>query len=121
MGAFDSLFRNLADSLITQFGGTGILRDISTSFTPATGLVVETPTDQTVSLSPPSPVELSAIDGTLVQEGDMTTLVAALGLTNVPVANETRLVFAGETWQVTIVDPIYSGDQVAAYQLGLRQ
>ena len=121
MAKLDATFRNLAVKLTNDFGGTATLETVTKTHIPATGLTSETVTTQSVKISQPEPFEIGAIDGTLVQEGDMTTLLAAKGLTNVPVANESRLIFDTETWQITGVDPIYSGDQVAAYQMRLRQ
>lgn len=121
MAALDSLFFGLSKSLIDQFGGSASLQTISETFTPATGLTSETVAAQAVKISPPDPVDLSAVDGSLVQAGDMTTLIAAKGLTSAPVANSSRLVFDGDTWQAVGVEPIYSGDDIAAYRIQLRR
>lgn len=121
MAELDELFGDLAEDLIDQFGGTATLQSVTININAPAGTSTETIVAETVKISPPQNVEIDAIDGTLVQAGDMQTVLARQGLSNVPVANKDRLVFAGETWKIVGVDPIYSGDQVAAYTLNLRR
>ena len=121
MATLDALFPGLAARLIDRFGATASLETVSKSDDLATGKVNETATAASVKITPPEPFTVGLIDGTLVEAGDMTTLVAAEGLNTAPHTNRDRLVFSGETWQIVGVEPIYSGDVAAAYRLQLRR
>ena len=120
MARLDALFPGLAARLIDQFGATASLETVTKSDDLATGKVTESVSARSVKITPPEPFTVGLIDGTLVEAGDMTTLVAAQALTAAPAANRDRLVFASERWQVVAVAPIYSGDAAAAYRLQLR-
>jgi len=121
MATLDALFPGLAARLIDQFGATASLETVTKTDDPATGKVAETVSAASVKLTPPEPFSIGPIDGSLVEAGDMATLVAAPGLNAAPTANRDRLVFASEAWQIVAVDPIYSGDAAAAYRLQLRR
>lgn len=121
MATLDALFPGLAARLIDTFGATASLETVSKTDDLASGKVSESVSATAVKITPPEPFAIGAIDSTLVQAGDVTTLVAAQGTSATPVANRDRLVFAAQTWQIVAVDPIYSGDAVAAYRLQLRR
>lgn len=120
MATLDALFPGLAARLIDQFGATASLETVTKIEDLASGKVTETVVAAVVKITPPEPFTMGLIDGTLVEAGDMTTLVAAQGLSASPAASRDRLVFANEVWQIVAVDPIYSGDAATAYRLQLR-
>ncbi len=121
MATLDALFPGLAARLIERFGATASLETVAKTDDLATGKVTESVSANSVKITPPEPFSVGLIDGTLIEAGDMTTLVAAQGLSAAPVGNRDRLVFANEAWQIVTVDPIYSGDSVAAYRVQLRR
>ena len=120
MATLDALFPGLAARLIDRFGATASLETVTKTDDLASGKVTETVAAAAIKITPPEPFTVGLIDGTLVEAGDLTTLVAAQGLGAAPAANRDRLVFAAEAWQIVAVDPIYSGDAVTAYRLQLR-
>lgn len=120
MATLDALFPGLAARLIDRFGATAMLETVSKSDDLVSGNVTESVSSVELKITPPEPFTIGLIDGTLVEAGDMTTLVAAKNLSVAPVANRDRLVFAGERWQIVAIDPIYSGDEATAYRLQLR-
>lgn len=121
MSTLDSLFPGLAMRVIDGFGATASLEMVAKTDDLETGKVAETVVATDVKIAPPEPFSIGFADGTLVEAGDMTTLAAAQSFVTVPVANRDRLVFDGQRWQIVTVDPIYSGDAVAAYRLQLRR
>lgn len=121
MATLDALFRDLAKTLIADFGTTATLRSTTATYSAATGKNSETTSDVSVEISPPAPVSANRINDTTVLVGDMECLVAAKGLTGVPTLNRDTLIFGGFTWDIVGVDPIYSGDDIAAYTLRLRR
>lgn len=120
-GALDTRMRATASRLINKFGATMTLRRQAGVYDPATGKNTETATDYAIVGSPPSPVDLRRVDGEMIKQGDAETILAASDLTVAPDQTTDHIVFAGETWSVVAVEPIYSGEQVAAYQLRLRK
>lgn len=120
MATLDALFPGLAARLIDRFGATAMLEIVTKSDDLASGKVTESVVSADLKITPPEPFTIGLIDGTLVEVGDMTTLVAAQDLTATPVANRDRLVFAGESWQIVAIGPVYSGDKATAYRLQLR-
>lgn len=121
MVTLDALFPGLTARLIGQFGASASLETVSKTDDLATGKVSESVTAAAIKITPPEPFTIGLTDGTLVEAGDMTTLVAAQGLSAAPAANHDRLVFAAVTWRIVAVDPIYSGDTPTAYRLQLRR
>ena len=120
MATLDALFPGLAARLIDRFGASASLETVTKTDDLTTGKVAESVATAELKITPPEPFSIGLIDGTLVEAGDMTTLVAAQSLSSIPVANRDRLVFAAETWRIVTVGPIYSGDDVTAYRLQLR-
>ena len=120
MATLDALFPGLAARLIDKFGATASLESVTKTEDLASGKVAESVSAAPVKITPPEPFSVGFIDGTLVEAGDLTTLVAAQGLSAAPTANRDRLVFASQAWQIVAVDPIYGGDVVTAYRLQLR-
>jgi len=120
-GALDTRMRATASRLINQFGATMVLRRQAGVYYPATGKNTETAADYDVVGSPPYPVDLRRVDGEMVRQGDAETILAASDLTFTPDQTTDHIVFGGEAWSIVAVQPIYSGEQVAAYELRLRK
>lgn len=77
MATLDALFPGLAARLIDKFGATAALETVSKTENLVSGKVSESVAAATVKITPPEPYAIGLIDGTLVEAGDMTTLVAA--------------------------------------------
>lgn len=120
MAALDPVMAKLALDLINQFGGQATYRRVQRAYDAGVGNVVESLQDISCRISPPSPYVDDRIDGTSIQRGDAECLVARMALTVTPV-QEDRLLFKGVTWTIVEVDPIYSGDEIAAFTLQLRK
>lgn len=117
---FDNIFRPLAKKLVNDtFGTSATLRTFSESYNVTTGKNTRTATDTTVKISPPAPVAESRIAG-VVEAGDARTVVAASPLGAVRPSTEDALIWDSKTWQIVQVNPIVSGDLVAAYELIFR-
>ena len=121
MATLDALFPGLTARLIDRFGATATLETVTKTDDLQTGKVTEMVTAASVKITPPEPFTIGLIDGTLVEAGDMTTLIAALDLGAAPAANRDRLAFDSLTWQIVAVAPIYSGDAASAYRIQLRR
>ncbi len=120
MATLDVLFPGLTVRLIDRFGAMASLEVVTKTDDLVSGNVTETVVSTEIKITPPEPFTVGLIDGSLVEAGDMTSLVAARDLTARPAINRDRLVFALESWQIVAVDPIYSGDTATAYRLQLR-
>ena len=119
-GQLDSVLRPVAERLIEQFGGAIQYRQVTRAYSASTGKTTESETALSVIGTPPEPYNESRIDGTVVQVGDISTLIKALNLGFTPEVGD-KVTFNAETWQVVGVTPIYSGALPAAYELQLRQ
>lgn len=122
MAELDKVFPGLASDLLATYGAIGKLIYVNKGeINSATGKREESTRAKTVKLQPPSPFSQTAIDGSLVQEGDAMTMVAARDIGAAPVANQDRVEVYGVTWQIVAVRPHYSGDLAAAYELHIRR
>ena len=122
--SLDQVFRNLARDLPRQVSGKAVtVRKVSRDLDPVDpggGTYIETTTDYPTTASPPAPYSQGYIDGQLVQAGDMQVIVPALDVTEAP---ETGwlVIMDGDEWSVVSVEWLWSGEQVAAYQLQVRR
>lgn len=116
----DNRARKTAQKLIRQFGKDAILRRRTSSYSPATRKTTEAVIDVKVKVTPPEPLELGRIDGTLVEAGDAKVGLAALGLKFAPDATTDSLVLDGLEWKIVTVRRVMSGELPALYELQLR-
>lgn len=119
-GALDARMRSLAERLVDKFGKPVTLRRTSSTYNPVTGTTSETTANHAVN----AVVELyedRLIDGSLVQVGDMRVTVPAASLSVEPSTTTDTLILDGDTWQLVRVLPVWSGEQVATYQLQVRK
>lgn len=119
-GQLDTL-RQTALDLVTKFGKDAVLRRYTSTFNVATGKNVKTSADTAVIITPPDPVNQRWINNGTAKFGDAMCSLAAQGLTVIPDTTTDKLVFDGREWQIVVVSPTYSGQQVALYTLQLRQ
>jgi len=107
-------------SVINDFGKDIVYHAVPfKKYDPATSTGSGCEEDFTRKSSPPEPFEQKFIDGDTIQEGDLKTIVAGSGLPFV-VEEGIRATFDGNNWRVVGVEPFYSGDLIAAFQLHLR-
>ena len=126
-GALDAGFAALATRLTNRYGKPMTLRRVATAVVnPATGKSTATTTNYSVNGSPPAPVRLTrrdfglATEG-LIMQGDAEVIIAAAGLTITPDPVTDRLVIDSVVWKIVAADPLYSGEDVAAWVLVARK
>lgn len=79
-----------------------------------------TTTNYTVKCSPPSAYEQRYVDGKLIQQGDAKLILAGQGLAFTPALGQS-VTIDGVVWRVLGVDPIYSGELIAAWKVQVRR
>lgn len=80
----------------------------------------ETTTNVDAKTSPPTRVSEKLIDGDNVRFGDLVIYLPAQGLTFVPKIEHT-VVIDSRTYRILEVGPIYSGEQIALYEIRVRE
>lgn len=81
--------------------------------------VSETSTDYSIKVLPPEKFDISYIDGDVIRATDLKTLVAASGLAFQPTPGM-QLLLDAKTYLAVAVSPIYSGEQICAWEMQLR-
>ena len=119
-GKLDAVMVPLAKNLIADFGGPVVYTRITEVFNASTGKTTKTETTSAPPITPPEPYKTGRIDGTVVQMGDMKTLIADSGLGFIPAIGD-NLQYTGVEWQIVGINPVYSGVLVAMYELQLRR
>lgn len=106
---------------IDRYGKKVVFTVIGTAtYDPATGAVTESgKKTYTKKVSPPGAYLDRYVDGDLIRRGDLRCIIAASGLEFTPV-NGLQVDFDSKVFRVMSVKPIYSGEQVAVYELQLR-
>ena len=103
--------------------GTNMVFVVPTSsyYDPATQTqVVKTPTNVPRKASPPMQYSSRLIAEGVVRRDDAQIFIAASGLTFTPVEGM-KLTHAGLTWNMVTASPLYSGDDVAAWECQIRR
>lgn len=127
--ALDSLFGTIAKTLTSQFGlDASLYESTGTSFDTATGKQTQTwSAAKSIKVSPPSPYRVQPGQTAQVQTPGaisslLVTVVAAedAGLSGYAPKNGDRLTIGSRTHRVVSVEPILSGENVAAYQIVLE-
>jgi len=114
-GVASSLLNIFGTSMTLEYGGT------DGSYNPLTGTTTQsTPISDSAKASPPEPFTVREREGTVIEEGDLKTIIKAYGLTGAPPVGAKATLY-GVVYRVAWVGPIYSGDEVAAYTLALRK
>lgn len=119
-GKLDSVMVPLANQLIGDFGKTVSYKQRASSYDPSTGKTSFTETETSAIIAPPEPYKQNRIDGTVIQQGDVMTSIAGSSISFVPEISD-RVLMNGVDWQVVGVNPVFSGELVALYELQLRQ
>ena len=119
-GKLDGVMVPLAKNLIADFGGPVVYARVTETFDADTGKTTQSETTSSPSITPPEPYKTGRIDNDVVQMGDMKTLIADSGLGFVPAIGD-NLQYSGVEWQIVGVNPVYSGQLPAMYELQLRR
>ena len=121
--ALDDILVPTAYRLINKYGQNAVFHETevdASDYNPATGITtIPAASTHTEKVSPPSPYNQTLIDGDLIKVGDMKIYLAAQSLGFTPVRNM-KVVAAGKTWRIVAANPLYSGEEIAAYELQLR-
>jgi len=121
MAALDTLFRKLTKSVLASLGVDGIIFRETETYDPVTGDNVSASVNTTVRASPPSDYTYQYKEASLQLGTTAWVIVGALGLAIEPDPKTDRYLFDGFDFKVVRADPIYSGDEVAAYVLHLKE
>lgn len=93
----------------------------SAVYDPSTGKTTESSiTNHAVKVTPPSPYSHRLVDGDLIQVRDVQVTLPAKNLTFTPV-QAMQVTIDGEAFDIVEIMPLYSGAQICAYDLQLRQ
>lgn len=122
MTAFDTKMRAVAVKLINKFGLDITWTSESYVYDPLTQEGIRTPTAVTVKASPPMKFSEKMVDGDVVQKDDFIIFLAA---TTVEDLSFTPIIgglveFNSKKFEVLNVNPVWSGEQVAAYEVHCR-
>ena len=83
-----NVFIPLATNLLNTYGATATFRQITRTFNTATRKNTVARRNTTIKIQPPQPYNVSRINGTTIQIGDLMTMVASEALTVVPTTND---------------------------------
>lgn len=124
-GALDSIFAGsggLVKNLLNTYGTTALVEyNTDATYDPTTmtdGAPVAT--SYTVTCSPPSPWEQMENDDNTVVQGDIKLIIPESDTTEIPPVG-CKVTLQSLEWRAVRVDPIMSGDEIAAYRLQLRR
>lgn len=119
--SFDTKMLALAMKLIDKFGTNATFQVLDADLDPVESeLVIGSSVDTVRKIAPPQNFSRRYADNQNIEEGDMQTFVAASGITFTPVVGM-KLTHASITWKIVEVRPLYSGDDIAAWELHLRR
>lgn len=126
---FDVSFRALAQKLVAKFGvstGTYTLITHGTMNDDTNKVEGSTTNAQVITMSPPVSYKKEDIDGSLILSDDFKVYIAAPDFetafgANAKVQTDDIVLINGITARVIEANPIYSGEQVAAYAVQLRR
>lgn len=106
-------------ALINEFGKQVVLSFDEDTFS---DIGAPTPTNyqQTLRVTPPDPTILQFVPNSTVVGASTGVFVPASGLI-VPVKNGLKVTIDGVIWTTVAFSPIYTGDDIAMYGLGLKQ
>lgn len=106
-------------AIVARLGTNAVFRNVLTSsYAPGTLVVTKTTADVTRKVSPP--MQRRMLDPQATTGRDQTMIVVAgSGLTFTPTVAQVVTV-CGQTYSIETVEAIRSGDDVAAWMLGLK-
>lgn len=108
-GALDGTLRGLASQLSKDLGKL-------VTYVDGSGEVPETD----IAATPPQGASAETFGSSLIEDGARSVGLPALDMPKAPTTSD-RVKMDGATWQITKVDPLFSGDLVALYNVQLRR
>lgn len=122
MTVFDTKMRALAVKLINKFGLDITWTSEVIVFNPLTQEGVRTPIAVTIKASPPLSFSEFMVDGNVVQKDDFKMFIAATTSEDLSFTPEIggEVEFDSKKFEVLDVNPLYSGEKVAAYEVHCR-
>jgi len=120
--ALDTTLSAVALDLIDTLG-TDMVFEVpgATVYDPAERRQVrQSPTNVTRKASPPLQYASQLIDNSVVRRDDAQIFIAQSGLTFTPVEGM-KVTHAGLDWHMVSASPMYSGDDIAAWECQLRR
>jgi hypothetical protein len=107
-------------ALINELGKQAVFHVPGTeTYDPTTGDVTRVDSNYTKRVTPPEGYNEKFIDGDLIRAGDKKIYVAASGLGFTPKAGH-KVTLDAVVWKVHKATPIYTGKQVAVWELQIR-
>ncbi len=107
-------------TLVEKYGTNAVFTANAGDYDPTTGTVDSDTATHTAKVTPPQQYKQHLIDGDVIRIGDAQVYLPAQDLTFTP-AIGIMVSVAGSSWQIMNVNPIYTGDNVALYELQLRK
>ena len=107
--------------IINKFGKTVTFKERQiSSYSANDGQAIETGVIlHSSKVSPPEKFQKRFVDGDIVKESDLAVILPASGLTWMP-KRDLEVEFDNEVWKIMSVEPIFSGEQIVAYTIQLR-
>lgn len=119
-GQLDQVAADVAADLIGQFGTTCTVKRGVDNYDSTTGLTEKTDTSYTGQpCSAPYKVDQKFVEAGLVTSIAQQVIMPAKGLSVVPNAETDTLVIYAVEFNIVAVNPIYSGNNAAAYEVVL--
>lgn len=124
MTLFDDVFAGeagVANQLIDRYGIEVTYRRVTKTYSASTGKNTGSNTDSSPKMTPPGMYKKDRIGDSVVEQGDIVTLISGVALSFEPSTKTDFIVYNNQTWQVLAIEPVVSGVQTAAYILQLRR
>lgn len=108
-------------SVIASVGIPATFAETTKDYKPATGAVRElTNTSRSATVSPPQRFKDQFVNGDTIQSADCYVYLAGSGLPFTPVKSM-RVTVLAVTYSIVEINPLYSGESIAAYKIHLRK
>ena len=121
MTVLDDKLVPLALSLVAKFGKLVVFKEVTKTYTAATGDVVESAIiNHSVKVTPPEKFDDTLVNGEIIQVGDTKVSLPKSGLLFTPITGM-QVTIDSVTWKIVTVSPIYTCEQIALYELQLRK
>ena len=104
---------------IAKVGVSATWNTATKSYNRTTGVVTDSGTNHSVTVSPPPPVSAALVSAT-IESTDTVSFLAGKGLTFTPKIGDLVTYSSAGTYEVLELHTLYSGDSVAAYKAILR-
>lgn len=119
-GKLDKQMRLAAQRLVDDFGKPVTIRRTTSTYDVQLGKTYTSTTDYNVNGALENYAD-RRIDGSLILSGDLQVTIPARDLAITPDQETDALILDSETWSIVNLSRIYSGEQVAVYQMQVRQ